>query len=185
MLTGTILGAALCSFLLITQAFPQTLRLASPLFQIPFTVDFEFINYQADGSSEVDVAYTSYPDNGNEVIISSSIPGHPLITAVRHVLESTNIIWHRIVGRYHWAGHADFVRSGCLSGGKPVVERTSILGYQTLGVEVSRPHDKERMTWWYAPDLDCFVLGMRIEERQSDGSYRLVSEKRALRVTHR
>src|SRR5580704_4435706 len=64
---GTVLAASLSLLLLITQALPQTLRVASPLFRIPFTVDFEFINYDDDGSSTVDVAYTSYPDDGTEV----------------------------------------------------------------------------------------------------------------------
>jgi hypothetical protein len=183
MFAGTALGAGVCLLLLVTQALPQTLRVASPLFRIPFTVDSEFVDHETDGSSKVEVVYTTYLDNGNEVVLSSYMPGHPVITAVRRVLESTSFIWGGIVGRYHWAGHADFVRSGCLIGGKPVVERISILGYQSVGVEVSRPGDTERMTWWYAPDLDCFVLKMRTEERQPDGSYRVVKEKHALSIS--
>jgi hypothetical protein len=182
MFAGTFLGAGLCLLLLITQAFPQTLRVASPLFRIPFTVDFEVNDYEADGSSKVDIDYTSYSDKGDEVILSSSMPGHPVVTAVRRILESTSFIWHGIVGRDHWAGHADFVRAGCVNGQR-VVERTTILGYSTVATTTGPPDAPERATFWLAPDLDCFDLKIRFEERRPDGSYRVVSEKHALSVT--
>jgi hypothetical protein len=183
MFAGTALGAGLCLLLLITQAFPQTLRIASPWFRIPFTVDFEVIDYEADGSSKVDIAYTSYSDKGDEVILSSSMPGHPFVTAVRRVLESTSFIWRGIVGRDHWAGHADFVRAGCVMTGQRVVERTTILGYSTVATTTGPSDAQQRATFWFAPDLGCFDLKIRFEERQPDGSYRVTSEKHALAVT--
>jgi hypothetical protein len=38
------------------------------------------------------------------------------------------------------------------------------------------------MTWWTAPDLGCFSLRITAEEKRADGAWRLVSEKRALRI---
>jgi len=39
-----------------------------------------------------------------------------------------------------------------------------------------------RTTMWMAPDLGCFALRITTEEKRPDGTYRLVSEKRALKV---
>jgi hypothetical protein len=39
-----------------------------------------------------------------------------------------------------------------------------------------------RMTWWMAPELGCFALRITTEEKQPDGTWRLVREKRALRI---
>jgi hypothetical protein len=125
---------------------------------------------------------TSYMDKGVETQLSSSIPGEPLATAVRRVLDTTGFLLSRIVWRDHWAGAADFVRSGCVNQGQPVVERKTILGYPTVAIQ-TRFGGREKMTLWMAPDLDCFALMTRDEERQADGSYRVVGEKHALSVT--
>lgn len=184
MFAGTTLGAGLGLLLLITQAFPQTLRVASPLFQIPYTVDSEFVDYDEHGTPKVDMYSTSYTDidRGTEVLLSSSIPGEPLVTAVRRVIETSTFIWDRVFStRAAWTGAADFVRSGCVNEGQPVVERITILGYPTVAVQYGAA-GQPRMTLWMAPDLNCFVLRFRTEERQPDGFYRVVKERHALAV---
>jgi hypothetical protein len=38
------------------------------------------------------------------------------------------------------------------------------------------------MTLWMSPNLGCFALRITLEARRPDGTFRLVSERRALRV---
>jgi hypothetical protein len=181
MFAGTAIGVGLGTLLLITQAFPQTLQFASPLFRIPFTVESEFVNYDEHGTGKVDIYSTTYTENGREILLSSSMPGQPVVTAIRRILEATGFVWYQIAGdKKAWPGWADWVRSGCVLRGQAVVERTTILGYATVAVQ--GPDLERRATFWYAPDLDCFALKIRFEERQKDGSYRIVSEKHALAI---
>ena len=124
---------------------------------------------------------TSYIDNGNEVSLSSSLPGDPFGTAVRRILDVTGFVLYLVTGRSRESsGAPDFVRAGCVNG--PVVERETILGYSTTAVE-RRVGEHRRMTLWMAPDLGCFALRLRIEEQRPDGTYRVVSEKHSLKVT--
>jgi hypothetical protein len=178
--SGAVIGGVLCG-LLLTQALPQTVRATSPLFRIPYTVEWEFVNFDERGAGAVHMYGTSYMDRGNEVMLSSAIPGRPVVTAVRRILETTGFLWRQIAGAEGWAGAADFVRLGCVSEGQTPLERTSIVGYSTVAVQTgSAP--QMRVTLWRAPDLDCFALKMRMEEWQKDGFYRVVSEKHALAV---
>jgi hypothetical protein len=69
--------------------------------------------------------------------------------------------------------------TACLDG--TIVDHETILGYPTTGIQ---PHmsGSVRMTWWTAPELGCFALRITTDEKQPDGTWRLVREKRALRV---
>ncbi len=69
--------------------------------------------------------------------------------------------------------------TACLDG--TIVDHETILGYPTTGVQ-PRMGGSMRMTWWTAPELGCFALRITTEEKQPDGTWRLVREKRALRV---
>ena len=69
--------------------------------------------------------------------------------------------------------------TACIGGA--IVGSETILNYPTVGVQL-RWGRNGRTTWWTAPDLGCFALRITTEEKQPDGTYRLVSEKRALRV---
>jgi hypothetical protein len=180
MFAGTALGACVGLLAIVTQAFPQTIRIASGLFQIPYTVDSEFVNFDEYGTPKVEMYATSYMDKGVETQLSSSVPGEPFATAVRRVLDATGFLLSRIVRRDH-SGY--FVGSGCVNQGQPVVERKTLLGFPTVAIQTRFGGGQERMTLWMAPDLDCFALMTRDEERQADGSYRVVSEKHALSVT--
>jgi hypothetical protein len=76
----------------------------------------------------------------------------------------------------------------CAAG--PVVGHETILGHATTAVMRPMPNPRStpsrptaaRITMWMAPDLGCFALKLSIEEQRPDGAFRLVSEKRALRV---
>jgi hypothetical protein len=174
---GSAAGAGVFLLLLAVEASPQTIGVASPLFRIPFTVDSEVIDYEPDGTSKVDITYTSYIDNGREIILSSTMPGHPLVTAVRRVLEFGSFLWQQIARR-----PVTSTDPGCMYG-SPVRERATILGYETVAMESRGPRDKQRVIFWMAPELRCFALKLRTEELQPDGSWRVVGEKRALSVT--
>jgi hypothetical protein len=69
--------------------------------------------------------------------------------------------------------------TACLDG--TIVDHQTILNYPTTGVQ-PRMGGSMRMTWWMSPELGCFALRITTEEKQPDGTWRLVREKRALRV---
>ena len=72
-----------------------------------------------------------------------------------------------------------------------VVGRETMLGYPTTVIESPVPNPRAtpsrpvaaRITMWMAPDLACFALRILIQEQRPDRSFRLVSEKQALKVT--
>jgi hypothetical protein len=70
--------------------------------------------------------------------------------------------------------------TSCLAG--EVVGRETILNYPTAAVQVLL-WDRRRTTLWMSPDLGCFALRITIEVRRPDGSFHLVNEKEALKVT--
>lgn len=92
---------------------------------------------------------------------------------------------------YHWffavAGNGP--NAPCVAGS--LVGQKTILGYSTIGVMRPVPNPRAtpsqpaaaRMTMWMAPELGCFALRLSVEEQRPDGTFRLVSEKQALRVT--
>jgi DNA-directed RNA polymerase specialized sigma24 family protein len=59
--------------------------------------------------------------------------------------------------------------------------RRTPISYQTAAIE--RQSGNRRRTLWMAPDLGCFALRVTTEVRRSDGSFHLVNEKEALKVT--
>lgn len=73
--------------------------------------------------------------------------------------------------------------------GAPAGHET-ILGYSTNAVVRPMPNPRAtpsqpsaaRITLWMAPELGCLALKLSIEEQRPDSVFRLVSEKKALRV---
>jgi len=61
--------------------------------------------------------------------------------------------------------------------GEPAVESGTIMGQQV--VAVIQQFADERITIWRAPNLGCQEMQNRVEERQPDGSYKLVAETKA------
>jgi hypothetical protein len=82
--------------------------------------------------------------------------------------------------------HFGFLRAtpspttACIEG--VVVGHDTILNYPAAAVR-SRWTEHGRMTLWMAPELGCFALRSTYEAEQPDGSFRVVSEKRAVKVT--
>ena len=172
----------------VTQALSQT----PPPVRIPYTVDSEFVRYSEDGSQVVEMYSTSYYENGHEIILSRSFPGHPFQTAFGSILDATQR-WRQLMLPFFVNAEllerararaseraADLLRSGCVDG--PEVGRETILNYPTTAVE-RRLGDRRKMTLWMAPGLGCFALRFTTEEQRPDGKFHMVTVKQALKVT--
>jgi hypothetical protein len=84
-----------------------------------------------------------------------------------------------LLQHYFFARAAAGVDTGCLDGA--IITRETILNYATTAVQLPLG-ENARMTWWTAPDLGCFALRITTEGKRRDGTFRLLTEKRALRV---
>lgn len=194
-------GAALLA--IVAVALPQTTSAVSP----PWTVDSEFLYYNEDGSSSVEMYMTSYSINAAEILLSKTWPGSPFKTVIGRTLDAigtvpafvsereekirqshlrhefiTRCSMGCLVANYVFFSQAERQWTGCVPG--TVVGHEQILGHST---EAVRPpwqpkNGQERLTLWTAADLGCFALKVTYEEQLPDGTFRLVSEKRALRV---
>jgi len=69
---------------------------------------------------------------------------------------------------------------GCVNG--PVVDRETILDYPTVATQLPLDGNRVRRTLWMAPALGCFALKVAVERQMSDGSFRLMSGKQAVKV---
>jgi hypothetical protein len=97
----TLFAAAIAgagAFLLIVgQALSQT----QPPVRIPYTVESEFVRYGDDGTRTVEMYSTSYAaPNGEEIVLSRSMPGHPLETAFGRTLDAALPVWQRLILPY-------------------------------------------------------------------------------------
>jgi hypothetical protein len=204
--TAAAIVAAAAILLIATQASPQ------PVVPIPWTVDSEFIRYADDASSSIEMNSTSYESNADEIVLSRSIPGNPLKTALAWTADVLIPIHNRVIGRLVVgqerlkqiqranARNVGFISGcglhpGCLmpehygyaKGASgciegEIVDRATILNYPTEAVR-ERWTEHGRMTIWMAPALGCFALKVTQEEERLDGSFRLVAAKQALKVT--
>ena len=187
-------GAFLC---VVTLALPQTLTLSPP----PYTIESKCVRYADERGHAAEMILTSY-DKGSEIILTRSLPGNLFGTVATRVTDAATSLITRLTwpvfkpkqveiiktqagvstGFQLWylGSAAELLQHGCVNG--PVVGREMILNYPTVAVEY-RQDDYFKFTVWRAPDLGCFALRVTDEERQDDGTYRLVREKRALHVT--
>jgi hypothetical protein len=207
LLAGAILAVG-AFFFVVALALSQTDRIVAPPAGVPYIVDSEFVQYSDDGSPSVEMYTTSYSLDGHEILLSRSLPGIPFGTAIGRTLDATLPYLFRLRSRFEdadlvgkirraaaqvtvttcWGpclmlAHYGFARSGgvgCLDG--PIVGRETILNYPTVAVQPDLG-DHQRVTLWMAPDLSCFALRIAVEEKQPDGTYRLVTRKQALKVT--
>lgn len=195
-----ITAGAIVFLLVIAQAFPQSLAgLSGTTF--PFTVDYEEIEYKADGSSAIREYFTKAPHGAG--VLSSEFPGDPLRTARQRILDPLNLVlyWIATPGRERQearaearikaltANHPELAerRRTCGAPGDPwtVVGKQTVLNYATTGVQkVWMDEGKPvRLTEWWAPDLHCFTLKSTTEKTFDDGRLRLAFEQLALRIT--
>jgi hypothetical protein len=202
MFAGITAGAVMF-LLVITQAFPQSLAgLSGTTF--PFTVDYEEIEYKADGSSIRELF--TWAAAGGGLILSSEFPGDPLRTAQQRIVDPLNLIlyWIATPVRERQVARAEAridalkaknpVRFAermaewqrtCIPGDPvPVLGKETILNYATLEIQQEWTEEGKpvRFTHWSAPDLNCVAL-KSTTEKTFDGRFRLAFERRALKIT--
>lgn len=197
--------AGVALLVIVTVALPKTGTPVSP----PWTVDSEFIGYEEDGSSSIEMYTTSYFVDAEETILSVDLPGHPFKLAVGRAFEKISSLFvsadrlkreERIRQSHLRIGFITRCNLGCLGINKAyfsraehhqwtgclpgtVVGHEQILGHPTDALQLWEPWAGEgRVTMWTAPDLGCFALRITYEAQRPDGGFRIVSEKRALRI---
>lgn len=207
-----VAAAALAAVLLlfiVPGAHPQ------PAPAIPWTVDSEFLQYSDDGSAVVEMMATSYMQGGSEMILSRWAPSNPIKTAMWQAADAIAPIHNRIVSNMMFdQAKLERIRKfraeraartvGAVTGCGPlclsvehsyferatpciadtITGRDTILGHPTTAFR-ERWTEHGRMTLWMASDLGCITLRSVYETEQSDGSFKVVGEKRAVRITTR
>jgi hypothetical protein len=182
------MGSAALLFAII-QAFPRTVRMASPGYRIPFYVEFEFERYADNDSAPHQSRITSFPYAGHEIVMSVRESGDSLLTAIRGIASSIRTQFILAIpslvlpkqppmAEPDW--FAGFVSSGC-SNGKTVVGHEKVADHETTAVQTGSPG--HRMRIWMAPDLACFALKLTDEIREPNGTYVLRLRKEAVKVT--
>ena len=149
---------------------------------------------------------SSYNAAGSEVVLSWSDPGEPLeawlwsaklamfsaLDKIHGVLSPSNgeedehAVFHSSSDEKWTIGEKDaLLNSGCRPASRSgaVIGDESVLGYPTIIGRID--YHKTRLTLWMAPQLSCFALRATIQRQQPDGSWALVSEKKALKITVR
>jgi hypothetical protein len=201
MFAGITTGA-LIFLLVIAEAFPQSLARLSGA-RSPFTLDYELIEYKADGSSVIREYFTSV----GGFVVSREFPGDPLGTAGQRILDGLNLIvfWVATPVREQHVARVEAMINGlkaknpelakriaerertCLPGtpwtaignGETILNHVT-KGIQKVWMEESKP---VRFTEWLAPDLNCLTLKSTTEKTFDDGRLRPAFEQRALKVT--
>jgi len=139
--------AAVALLFAIIQRSPQTVRMASPVFRIPFYVEFEFARYADDGSLPHQSRVTSFPYGGHEIVMSVRESGDSLLNAVRGIagsirtqliLAMPSIVLPKEPPMTEPDWFAGFVSSGC-SNGQTMVGRETIAGHETTVVQSGSP----------------------------------------------
>lgn len=208
---AAVIAGTIVLLAIITRAFPQSLGLIAPSAAI--TLDSEFLDYKDDGSYAVSEYRTSSWQTGQirsdvleggETVLSRSFPGDPLRTAAEGVLDPVqtilrSIAQHAFSPLFYRPGRAkrlkaaatflaDRIRNGCAPTNmwaRPmtVIGKETVLNYTTTVSRLSPEGWNVRYTEWFAPGLDCVSLRSTTEKVSADGTFRLVSERRVLKVT--
>jgi hypothetical protein len=205
-LFAAVILSVVTFLLAVALALPQTLRVVSPAVRAPYIVDSDVLQYAGDGTSSVELHLRSYNSNGSEIVlyqVATSLLKEirlnlravrdrvgrltlPLVVSPE-LLERDKTIARVNVGpslEHYRLGSvgsaAALIHAGCVYG--PVVGHETILDYPTVAVRRNMD-DWRRMTLWMAPDLGCFALRITIEARGADGTFLLVLQKQALKVT--
>lgn len=212
LLAAAIVGIGAFLLLVVTQAFPQTPPVRIPytvdseLIQYAedgsSAVEMYLTSYNNDQENEI-LLSRSLPGNPFGTALARTMDAAlPAWQRLSRRLTISDKEWERVrairaahpgvgfvsgcgVGCLvldHWgfAKPAAEVNAGCLAG--PIVGSETILNYPTTAVALHLD-DNRRMTLWTAPDLACFALRIKTEERQPSGAFRPMTRKQALRVT--
>jgi hypothetical protein len=152
------------------------------------------------------VLMTSYNKTGSEIVLSWSAPNERVVAAfwaarlavartidrvARSIplapeLESPDyyaVVYTAVAQTQTLGGRDDLLDSGCRPSGLrgEVIGQDVILNYPTVMARYGSRGSRAFV--WMAPALSCFALRARVEVEQQDGSWTLVSEKKALKVT--
>jgi hypothetical protein len=179
----------------------------------PYTVDSEITLYQGTrGCPECwmdagpkNTVMTSYNEAGSEELLAWSAPDHRLEAALwaarlavsnaveairRNFLLTPDEEADNFAVVYATAGKSWVVgeRSTLLNSGcRPSDRRGEVIGQEIIlehpTMAARHNYWQTRMTLWMAPELSCFALRATVEVQQPDGTWKLVSEKRAVKVT--
>jgi hypothetical protein len=151
---------------------------------------------------------TSYNEAGSEVILSASLPNRSLKslllktllpflgvadtfkrlfmpspdeeTEAFAVVYASNLFYPLNVAR-----REELLSSGCQTShdGAKVIGHEVILNYRVTGVQQPQRGGMDMATLWMAPELSCFALRLTIHAKQPDGTWNLMIEKQAVKVT--
>jgi hypothetical protein len=179
--------AAMGLFLLVlTKAAPVVLSASAGAQSAHLIVETENSYYAEDGSSSVNIYRASYDKEGREIPLSRSIPNDRLGTFVVQAGDLLSILHATLakeilhISFEHNSGEVSVaLPAGCAI--EPVARET-IVNYPTVAVSRTRG-DGRRQTVWMAPDLGCFALKYTSEDKQPDGTFRLVQRTEALKVS--
>jgi hypothetical protein len=173
----------------VIQVRPQTVRMATAGFRIPYYVEFEFERYADDSSAPHHSRIAAFPYGGYEIAMSVTETDHSwrdpirkLASSIRNqfVLAVPSMVLPKQALMAEPAWFAGFVASGC-SEGRDVVGYEKVAGYATTVVQSES--ESGRILVWMAPDLRCFALKLTHEVRDPRGGYRTILRKEAVRVT--
>jgi len=94
------------------------------------------------------------------------------------VVYPGSVGYPRVVGR-----RDSLLSAGCRTsfGGTEILGQDVVLNYPTTVLRQTGG-GRSIITLWMAPELSCFALRITIHAEQPDGSWKLVSEKQALKV---
>jgi len=207
---GSFVAAAILAgaafFLILSQAFPQS------TVPVPWTVDSEFLRYANDGSSSIGMYSTSYESNGNEILLSRTMPGNPFKTAMAWAADVVMPIHNRLARRFmvdprmleevqRAHPHTIGFITGCDSdmcllldhfgynrdpAGTGCIDGAVVDRATILNYPTEAVRERwtehGRMTFWMAPALGCFALKITQEAELPDGTFHLVRAKQALKV---
>jgi hypothetical protein len=153
---------------------------------------------------------TSYSQAGSEVILSASFPNQTLKSLVGQIFLAFWGMGDRLKRRFMPASEEEteafavvypssprsdmvlvlgrrdaLMNSGCQTGyeGAKVVGNGVILNYSVTAVQRTESSGRQMVTLWMAPELSCFALRATVHARQQDGTWKLISDKQALKVT--
>ena len=180
-------GFAIFLFFL-TAAFPQTAKLLAPAEKVPFTVESYYMEVAPDGSIAHERGDISYLRGGQEIVLSQWIPGNPVGSFAMGAMNGFHHFLHAALSPLFGNAepepdpklHAALVAAGCVDG--PVIGHETILDYQVVDIQrVDKPG--RRVVVAMAPALSCFAMKLVGSARQPDGSWRLVWERDAVKVT--
>jgi hypothetical protein len=151
---------------------------------------------------------TSYNEAGNELIRSASFPNQALKSVLGKILlvfwdaadmfeqvfmlssdedaDAFAVVDPSAPRNVLVVGSREaLMSSGCQTShaGAKVIGEGVILNYHVTVVQQPLGAGMQMVTLWMAPKLSCFALRATIHAKQPDGTWKLISEKQAVKVT--